>query len=58
MPFGLVNAPATFCRMMRKVLKGLDHWDSFIDDIFVYTVTLSEHINALYELFIFDANFQ
>ncbi|XP_060605940.1 uncharacterized protein K02A2.6-like [Ruditapes philippinarum] len=51
MPFGLVNAPATFCRLMRKVLKDLDHSDSFIDDILVYTVTLPEHINALYELF-------
>ncbi|XP_060580696.1 uncharacterized protein LOC132737428 [Ruditapes philippinarum] len=51
MPFGLVNAPATFCRLMRKVLKDLDHSDSFIDDILIYTVTLPEHINALYELF-------
>ena len=51
MAFGLVNAPATFCRLMRKVLKDLGHSDSFIDDILVYTVTWPEHINALYELF-------
>lgn len=51
MPFGLVNAPATFCRLMRKVLKDLGHSDSFIDDSLVYTVTWPEHINALYELF-------
>lgn len=51
MPFGLVNAPATFCRLMRKVLKDLDHSDSFIDDILVSTVTWPEHVVALGELF-------
>jgi len=50
LPFGLVNAPATFCRLTRKVLKDLNHSDSFIDDILVFTVTWPEHVPALIEL--------
>ena len=51
MPFGLVCAASTFCRLMRKVLKDLDFADSFIDDILVFTVTWEEHITALREIF-------
>ncbi|XP_060070207.1 uncharacterized protein LOC132550192 [Ylistrum balloti] len=51
MPFGLVNAPASFCRLMRKVLKGLQNTDSFVDDILIYTRTFEEHLIVLKELF-------
>ena len=37
MPFGLTNAPATFNRMMRKILEGLEHTGSFLDDILIHT---------------------
>ena len=47
MPFGLVNAPASFSRMMRTVLRGLPHVDNFIDDILVHTSTWDEHLEAL-----------
>ena len=33
MPFGLVNAGATFCRLIRNVLRGLRNVDIFVDDI-------------------------
>ncbi|GFO13479.1 Pol polyprotein [Plakobranchus ocellatus] len=37
MPFGLVNAPATFCRLTRVVLKDLFHVLSYFDDSLVHT---------------------
>ncbi|XP_060070261.1 uncharacterized protein LOC132550238 [Ylistrum balloti] len=51
MPFGLVNAPATFSRMMRKLLAGMAHLENFIDDILIYTSTWEEHLDVLKELF-------
>ncbi|XP_021369220.1 uncharacterized protein LOC110460569, partial [Mizuhopecten yessoensis] len=51
MPFGLVNAPATFCRLMRKVLDGLRNVDSFVDDILIYTHSFEEHMYVLKDLF-------
>ena len=50
MPFGLVNAPATFSRMMRSLLKGLGHVDNYIDDILVHTVSWETHMKVLSEL--------
>ncbi len=47
MPFGLVTAQATFCRLMRKVLKGCPNADSFVDDILIFTTSWGEHIYAL-----------
>ncbi|XP_072043172.1 uncharacterized protein [Amphiura filiformis] len=50
MPFGLVNAPATFSRIMRKLLNNFDKVVNYIDDILVYTVTWEEHLEKLNEL--------
>ena len=47
MPFGLVNAPATFSRMMRRVLQGLENTDNFIDDILIHTKSWDEHIRVI-----------
>lgn len=49
MPFGLMNSPATFNRLMRKLLKGMDHIDSYIDDVLIHTKTWSDHIRILGE---------
>ncbi|UYV82760.1 hypothetical protein LAZ67_22000761 [Cordylochernes scorpioides] len=49
MPFGLCNAPATFERMMDKILKGLK-WTMalcYIDDIVVYSKSFNEHLHRL-----------
>lgn len=44
MPFGLKGAPATFQRMMDKLLRGLeDHSAAYIDDIVIYSETWEMH---------------
>ena len=53
MPFGMKTAPATFQRMMSKiVLKGLDFADAYIDDVEVDTPTsFPQHLSLLRKLF-------
>ena len=49
MPFGMCNAPATFQRLMERVLAGL-HWTSclvYLDDIIVFSHTVHEHFQQL-----------
>ena len=50
MPFGLVTAPATFSRLMRIVLKGMENVDNFIEDIILFTMTFKHHLEVLREL--------
>ena len=51
MPFGLINAAATFNRVMRKMLDGVQNIEHFIDDVLTHTATWDDHIKALKELF-------
>ena len=51
MPFGLVNAPAVFSRLMRILLVNTENLDNFIDDILIFTMTWSEHTKVLFDLF-------
>lgn len=51
MPFGLVTSPATFSRLMRKVLFEIKNVDNFIDDIIIFLQTFQQHIERLEELF-------
>ncbi|KAJ8022389.1 hypothetical protein HOLleu_37270 [Holothuria leucospilota] len=51
MAFGLVNAAATFSRIMRRLLEGLDNAHNYIDDILVHTPTWEEHMIAVREVF-------
>lgn len=50
MPFGLVCASASFSRIMRKLLFGMEAVDNFIDDVIEFTVTFQEHLEVLREL--------
>lgn len=52
MPFGLKNAPATFCRLMQTVLRGLTPHKClpYLDDIVVFGATQEEHDANLREV--------
>ena len=56
MPFGLTNAPSVFQRLMQRVLmnlnpdQGPDFVSVYIDDILVFSRTLSEHTEHLKEI--------
>lgn len=53
MPFGLTNAPATFQRMMNKLLVGIIGKFAlvYIDDVIVYSQTEADHVQHLKEIF-------
>ena len=52
MPFGMENAPATFQRVMDRVLSGLQGIELFVymDDIVIYAKSLKEHNEKLEKL--------
>jgi len=49
MPFGLVNAPATFSRIMRKLLNGLRDIHNYLDDVLEHTGDWCSHMVRLRE---------
>jgi hypothetical protein len=51
MPFGLVNAPATFSRIMRKVLQAAQDLDNYLDDVLAHTRDWNQHLLGLRDLF-------
>jgi len=51
MPFGLINAPATFSRIMRKLLEGTERLHNYLDDVLASTKCWQSHLVALRELF-------
>jgi len=53
MPFGLANAPSTFCRLMHTVLHDLSYTIClcYLDDIIVYAETPQELIERLDVIF-------
>jgi len=51
MPFGLVNAPATFSRLMRNVLRNSHGLDNYLDDVLAHTPDWSSHMIALIGFF-------
>lgn len=53
MPMGVSNGPATFARLMEKVLNGINwvHCLSYLDDIIIFSSTFEEHLSRLEEVF-------
>ncbi|TKS65190.1 Retrovirus-related Pol polyprotein [Collichthys lucidus] len=51
MPFGLRNAPATFQRLMNKVVCGLEGCAVYLDDVVVYSESWEEHLHRVKALF-------
>ena len=51
MPFGLVNAPATFSRLMRRVLRDSQNLDNYLDDVLTHTSDWNHHMSALRDFF-------
>ena len=52
MPFGLCNVPATFQRLMERVLAGL-HWMTclvYLDDISIFSRSVETHVKQLKEV--------
>jgi hypothetical protein len=46
-PMGLLGCPASFQRLMEKVLRGLEHILIYIDDVLIHTDTHEKHLEAL-----------
>jgi len=51
MPFGLVNAPATFSQIMIKLLVGLEDIHNYLDHVLERTCKWFKHIEGLRQFF-------
>ena len=51
MPFGMKNLPASFQRLINKVIAGLEGCEAYIDDVIIYSDTWEEHLRIIQEFF-------
>ena len=51
MPFGMVNATATFNKLMRKVLDKIPSVDNYVDDLLEHTISWEDHLAILAKTF-------
>ena len=51
MPFGMKNAPATFQRMVNKLVRDIDGCEGYIDDVVIFSDNWSNHIRQIKRFF-------
>ena len=51
MPFGMKNAPATFQRMVNKLVRDIDGCEGYIDDVVIFSDNWSYHIRQIERFF-------
>ena len=51
MLFGMKNAPATFQRMVNKLVRDIDGCEGYIDDVVIYSDNWSDHIHQIKRFF-------
>ena len=51
MPFGMKNAPATFQRMVNKLVRDIDGCEGYIDDVVIFSDNWSDHIRLIERFF-------
>ena len=51
MPFGMKNAPATFQRMVNKLVRDIDGCEGYIDDVVIFSDNWSDHIRQIEHFF-------
>ncbi len=51
MAFGMRNAPATFQRLVNKVLEGVTGCEAYLDDLVIYSFSWPQHLAQLEDVF-------
>ena len=51
MQFGMKNAPATFERMVNKLVQDIDRCKVYIDDVVIYSDNWSDHVRQIKRFF-------
>ena len=51
MAFGMKNAPASFQRMVNKLVQDIDGCEGYIDDVVIYSDSWSDHIHQIKRIF-------
>ena len=51
MPFGMKNAPATFQRMVNKLVRDIDGCEGYIDDFVIFSDNWLDHIRQIEHFF-------
>ncbi len=51
MAFGMRNAPATFQRLVNKVLEGFTGCEAYLDDLVIHSSSWPQHLDQLEDVF-------